>query len=138
MTGYVSNRNQHLLATAKAIHRAVDFLETKNVEAFYKAMAIAVCEPGKFEKDEQYSGTFEAREAYANVLAEIEDLKKTALALVNSATASGREAVAAKLDISARAALRVSYAPIADAGALARRAADLAIDAASIIADLSD
>ena len=134
-TGRLAAERRNLLATANAIHRAVDFLETKNVTAYHKAMLIAVHEPGRFESDEKYAEAFEASEAHATIVAEMEELEQTAFGMAFVAKASGQHALAAKLAIATKAAMQFRYASVVDAGALAREAADMAKDAASALED---
>ena len=134
MTDQLATGSRHLLATARAIHRAVDFLETKNVKAYRRAMAIAACEPDRFQRDEEYAQAYEAGEAHATVVAEMEELENAALDLANAANDSGRPTVAAQLTGAVQAAMQFRYAPVVDAGVLARKAADRAMDAANTLA----
>ena len=136
--GGVASTRKHLLATAKAVHRALDFLETKNVQAYHKAILIAVYEPAKFANDEKYAEAFEAGEAYATVVAEIEDLQETALALAIVAKTLGCQEAVTQLADATRTAMQARYAEIIDAGTIARKAADLAISAASKLVGLAD
>ena len=134
MTGDLASKRKHLLATASAIHRAVDFLETKNVKAYQKALLIAYYEPAKFENDQEYSEAFEASEAYATVVAEIAELEEIALDLAIFAKALGSQDAVSQLADATRAAMQVRYAEIVDAGTIARKAADFAINAARKLA----
>ena len=133
--GHLAAERRRLLATARAIHRAVDFLETKNVKAYQRAMAIAACEPDRLQSDEQYAQAYEAGEAHATVVAEMEELENAALDLANVANDPDRPAVAAQLAGAVQAAMQFRYAPVVDAGALARKAADRAMDAANTLAE---
>lgn len=134
MTDSILMEQKNLRATGKALHRAVEFFESQNAQAYEQALAVAVCEPDKFNKDKQYAEAFDAKEAYETVIAETEDLKQSANALAKIALGSGLHTVSVELEKLVRLCLQVSYAPISNAGFQARAAADSAIDAACRLA----
>lgn len=130
MTDSVLKEQKHLHATAKAIHRAVEFFESQNPQAYEHALAVAVCEPDKFNEDKHYAGAFAAKEAYETVIAETEDLKQSASVLAKRALQSGLHNVGVELEKVVHLAVQVSYAPLLNAGSQASAVADLAIDVA--------